>query len=160
MVGEPLRDNQQGASDYHNSIRELVDELNIGERCLFLGSRSDMVAVYNACDVTVLTSSREGTPNVLLESMGCAVPVVASDIADNAEVVQTGKNGYIIPFGDVSGFTHSVLELLSNQDQCKTFGNLARDWVTEVFSTSVLARKTETVYTELYERKTANKPSK
>lgn len=159
LVGEPLRNNQQGASDYHASIRTLVDELGIAERCLFLGSRSDMVAVYNACDVTVLTSSREGTPNVLLESMGCAVPVVASDIADNANVVQSGKNGYIVPFGDVQGFTDSVLGLLEDKEKAKSFGEQARDWVTEAFSTAVLARKTENVYMVMYEQKTAQKPS-
>lgn len=153
MVGEPLRDNQQGAKRYHKEIRQMVDNLKIGDRCLFLGSRNDMSAIYNACDVTVLTSSREGTPNVLLESMACGIPVVASDIADNANIVSHGKSGYIAKCGNVSGFSNYIQLLLKDRDKRMAMGEVARNWVASAFSTTSLARKTERVYIDLMERK-------
>ena len=152
-IGEPLRDNQQGAGDYHEEIRRLVNELKIFNRCIFLGSQSDMPGIYNACDITVLTSAREGTPNVLLESMACGTPVIASDVADNAEIVPNGKAGFIVPFGDVNAFAHYVHILISDNDKRKYMGRQARNWVSEKFSTISLARNTEAIYSDILQEK-------
>jgi len=94
-VGEPLADNQQGSGDHHAVIRQLLRELGLQDRCLFLGARKDVPAIYNACDLTILPSTREGTPNVVLESMACGVPVIASEIADNALIIKRGETGFL-----------------------------------------------------------------
>lgn len=151
-VGEPLRDNQQGAADYHREMRCLLDSLGIAGRFHLLGNRHDMPAVYNACDVTVLSSVREGTPNVLLESMACGVPVVATDVADNAAIVPNGQTGFIVALGDVDALTDRVCQLLGDSEFCRTTGRNAREWVTRQFSTAALARKTEAVYLDLLHR--------
>jgi glycosyltransferase involved in cell wall biosynthesis len=145
-VGEPLRDNLQGAEDYHREMRELVASLGIRHRIRFAGSRNDMPEVYSACQVTVLTSSREGTPNVLLESMACAVPIVATDVADNIHLVPGGDVGSIVGVGEVEVMADRVWRLLADPLKRKERGRAARDWVVREFSTATLARKTEAVY--------------
>ena len=75
----------------------LVDELGIRDRCLFLGNRSDVADLYRACDVTLLPSLFEGTPNVVLESLASGVPVVATDVADNRLLLPEGEVGHVVP---------------------------------------------------------------
>ena len=145
-VGEPLRDNQQGAEDYHREMRSLVTALGLGDRMRFGGQQHDMPAVYSACDVTVLTSSREGTPNVLLESMACAVPVVATDIADNSLIVRDGRTGHIVPLGRPEVVADRLVALLKDGEMRAAMGAHGRAWVVEEFSTATLARRVEQVY--------------
>jgi glycosyltransferase involved in cell wall biosynthesis len=147
-VGEPLHDNREGADGYHQEMRELVASLELGNRIVFAGSQADMPAVYSACDVTALTSSREGTPNVLLESMACGVPVVATDVADNSLIVQDGLTGFIVPKGDVQSVADRLRQLLSGRDERRRMGAAGRAWVASEFSTETLARRTEAIYAQ------------
>lgn len=152
-VGEPLRDNQQGAEDYHREMRTLLEKSGLGDRCRLLGVRGDMPEVYRACDVTVLTSSREGTPNVLLESMASGVPVVATDVSDNAYVVPEGRGGFVVPLGDVASMSERVRRLLENDDLRERMGRSARAWVEETFAPATLAERTQAIYNELLHRR-------
>ena len=70
----------------------------------------------SAADVFVLATSNEGWANVILEAMACGLPVVATDVGGNAEVVAHGALGTIVPFGD-QGALETALD-----------GALARDW--------------------------------
>lgn len=146
IAGETLVGNQQGSDDYHSEIRNLVRQLGIEQKCLFVGARKDIPAIYNACDVTVLPSSREGTPNVLLESMASGIPVVATEIADNSRIVKQGATGYLVSVGDVPGLIRHVGQLLDNPEKRLEMGEAARQWVAEGFSFATAARKTEEVY--------------
>ncbi len=76
----------------------LIDRLGLHGRARLLGPRphADLPALYGAADVLVLASSREGWANVLLESMACGTPVVATNIWGNPEVVQTRDAGLIV----------------------------------------------------------------
>jgi glycosyltransferase involved in cell wall biosynthesis len=152
-VGEPLRDNLQGSEDYHGEIRRLAAQPSFDGRIHFLGRRQDMPDVYNACDVTVLTSSREGTPNVLLESMACGVPVVATDVADNALLVPGGDVGFIVKVGEVQDMADRVAHLLAYPWKRLERGRIAREWIVRECSTTALARKTADTYNELLRRK-------
>ena len=71
--------------------------LGLAERIKFLGTRRhhELAEIYTAADALVLASSREGWANVLLESMACGTPVIASNIPGNSEVVQTAAAGRI-----------------------------------------------------------------
>ena len=146
-VGVPLKDNQQGADEYHAEVMELREALGIKDRVLLLGNRTDMPYVYRACDITMLTSSREGTPNVLLESMACGVPVVATDVADNRYVVPDAVAGFVVPLGGILAMTDRVSRLLSRQDFCRQMGRNAREWVGREFSLKALVRRLGEIYT-------------
>ena len=105
-----------------------------------------MKAVYNACDLTVLLSMREGTPNVLLESMACGVPVIASEVADNSIIVLNKVTGYIIPCGDEANAAKDAVELLLDPAKKKQMGSAAREHVQQNYSIGETARKMENIY--------------
>lgn len=153
-VGEPLRDNYKGGEDYYREMRALVERTSVKDRLLLIGARNDMPDVYNACDVTVLTSRHEGTPNVVLESMACGVPVVANDVSDNAYVVSDGQNGFIVPLDDAEATARRVGDLLADPAKRRAMGLAAREWVENEFSPARMARKTEAVYSELLDQVT------
>jgi len=74
---------------------------------------ADLPAYYAAADAMVLASSREGWANVLLESMACGTPVVASDIPGNPEVVQAREAGLIVRANTAEGIADAVRDLLA-----------------------------------------------
>jgi len=159
LVGDQLCGSQDGSDVYKACMSRFVEELGLRERCLFLGNRDDVERVYPACHVTVLSSLYEGTPNVLLESMACGVPVVATDVSDNRYVVPDGEVGYIVPLDDVSAMADRICRLLANEDLRQQLGKQARTWTEREFSISQLAKRTEAVYLEALASHPAYAPS-
>jgi glycosyltransferase involved in cell wall biosynthesis len=88
--------------DYSQTLKSMVARLGLGSRVHFLGAQSTegVVQALSAADVFVLASRNEGWANVLLEAMACGLPVVATDVGGNAEVVCRPELGRIVPFGD------------------------------------------------------------
>ena len=88
--------------DYGARIRELAERLGVADNVVFLGAlEPEQLSVpLSAADAFVLSSSNEGWANVILESMACGTPVIATDVGGNAEVVSSGELGFIVEFGD------------------------------------------------------------
>jgi glycosyltransferase involved in cell wall biosynthesis len=149
LVGDMLYGGMHGSDEYTRNTHELVDRLGLRDRCLFLGNRDDVADLYRACDVTVLPSLFEGTPNVVLESMACGVPVIATNVSDNASIVKDGHTGYLVPIGNEAVLADRLGEVLTQRDLRRAMGRAAREWVEVEFSSEALARRTGAVYTEL-----------
>jgi len=149
LVGERPVDSRGRLDGYQAELNRLVDDLKIRHRCVFLGHQSNVERLYPACDLTVLPSWHEGTPNVLLESMACGVPVIATNVCDNTYVVREGEVGYLVAVEDERGMAQRIRSLLSNAALRQEMGRRARSWVTREFSTKRLAEKMEAVYMEL-----------
>jgi glycosyltransferase involved in cell wall biosynthesis len=145
-VGEPLRDGQQEADAYHREMVELIRALGVRERCLLLGARRDVPDLYNLFDVALLTSEREGTPNALLEAMASGVPVVVTDVADNAIHVADGVTGFVVPLGDVAAMTTRVNALLGDCTRRRAMGRAGRAHVCERYSLATMADRMGAVY--------------
>ena len=121
---------------------------------LILTNRSDVDDLYHACDMTVLTSDREGTPNVVLESMASGVPVVATDVADNALILDEASGGAVVPLGDDRALAEQVCRLLNDPAALSTAGTKARRSAVERFSLVRWASAIEALYEETWARKT------
>jgi glycosyltransferase involved in cell wall biosynthesis len=147
LVGEPVRDDFEDTSRFQAEVQELAKTLKLADCCRFLGNQQDMKAVYNACDATALLSRREGTPNVVLESMACGVPVIATDVADNALIIVNGKTGFVVaPEGDAEAATCAV-KILRNPALQRELSSAARIHACEQFSLRTAAGKLENIYT-------------
>lgn len=153
LVGEPLRDDLEETTRFQSEVQQLAASLRLSDRCRFLGNQQDMKAVYNACDITALLSRREGTPNVVLESMACGVPVIAADVADNAMIVANGKTGFVVPREDYDAAAVHATKMLLNPEFLKELGENARKHVCEQFSLRVAASKLENIYTRCLRNK-------
>ena len=115
VVGDELHGGQNHTDVYKREVAALVEELGVGPRCHALPNAPDPERLYPACDVTVLPSRHEGTPNVLLESMACGVPVVASDIVDNRQIVPDGQVGFVVPLDDCTLLAERIVRLLTDR---------------------------------------------
>lgn len=96
------------------NLRRLAEECGVAERVHLLGvvPHADLPGLYAAADISVLASSREGWANVLLESMACGTPVVASRIWGTPEVVADSAAGVLMPERSPAGVAEGVKALL------------------------------------------------
>ena len=96
--------------DWTGRLRAQVDSLGLQDCVRFLGALpvDELKLPLSAADVFVLSSRNEGWANVLLEAMACALPVVASDVGGNAEVVCASCLGAIVPFDDADSLLLAI----------------------------------------------------
>ncbi len=146
LVGDMLHGAMNRSDVYKEQMSRLMDDLGIRNRCLLLGNRRDVERLYPVCDITVLSSLYEGTPNVLLESMACGIPVVATNVADNAYVVPDGRCGYVVELHDEAALADRITQLLTDADLRTTMGRQARLWVEQEFAIPVMVAKMGRVY--------------
>ena len=94
-------------------LENLSNTLKVANRVRFLGAlpHEQLHKIYAAADALVLASSREGWPNVLLESMACGTPVIASDIWGNPEVVSRAEAGVLMSERSAAGVAEGVRRL-------------------------------------------------
>lgn len=146
LVGDELAGGMHGSDAYKARMMRRMDELGVSGSCLCLGNRSDVERLYPACDLTVLPSLFEGTPNVVLESLACGVPVIVTDVADNARIAPDGRVGYVVPLGRADLLAERMRALIRDAGLRKAAATAARQWAVEHFSLAQLARRTAEVY--------------
>ncbi len=105
-----------GAGQELKALQHLTTRLGLDTRVRFIGevSQADLKKYYSAADVLVLASSREGWPNVLLESMACGTPVVATNVWGSPEVVTKPEAGRLVEERTPACIAKSIKELLKN----------------------------------------------
>jgi glycosyltransferase involved in cell wall biosynthesis len=107
------------------ALQARIDAAGLAGRARLVGPvpHAQLPAYYGAADASVLASSREGWANVLLESMACGTPAIASDIPGNPEVVQSPEAGLIVRENTAEGIAEAVRTLFANPpDRAATRG--------------------------------------
>ena len=96
-------------------LKRLAEQRGVLANCLFLGSlpHSDIAKWFQAANLTILTSHSEGIPNVLLESVACGTPFVATDVGGVREIADP-RADKLVPPGDESAFQQAVIEKLAD----------------------------------------------
>jgi glycosyltransferase involved in cell wall biosynthesis len=123
-----------GDGPLRGSLEEQARALGLGDRCHFAGHRTDTRDVLAALDVLALCSLSEGMSNSLLEAMATGLPVVASAIPANAEVVGDRATGLLFPLGDTRACAHALQALLRDDHLALTMGQRGRERVERNFS--------------------------
>jgi glycosyltransferase involved in cell wall biosynthesis len=114
--------------------------------CLALpGERTDIESWLSRSDVFWLTSDWEGLPNVILESMACGVPVVATDVGGTRELFRNGVEGFLVKPGEAAEFSRRGEELLRDHGMRMQMGKAARERA-EQFSLDRMVSDMERVY--------------
>jgi len=112
-----------GDGENEKTLKKCVMELNLETRVKFLGNvpHNQLYKYYGGADSLVLASSREGWANVLLESMACGTPVVATNLWGTPEVVQTADAGILMEERSSKGIANAVLSIMKRHpDRNKT----------------------------------------
>lgn len=133
--------------------RALAEELGIAGRITFHGwlTREQVRPLFDSADVHVLPSRYEGMPIVVLEAMGCGLPVVATAIPGTTEVVEDGVNGLLAPVDDVEGLTDRLRTLLTDRGLRLALGRNGRRLAEEKWSWAARARELEEMTARLVE---------
>lgn len=105
-----------------------------------------MVDIYNHSKVVLITSRFEGVPTILLESLACETPVIASNVGGITEVLRNDENGLLIEDFNAKSAISQIIDVLHDQDKLSTFGRNGRNLVLKNFSWDVITDKIEMVY--------------
>jgi glycosyltransferase involved in cell wall biosynthesis len=125
----------------------------IDDICHFLGLRQDMPELYALMDVLVQPSHREGFGRVLAEGAAMEVPAVATDIRGCREAVAHGRNGLLVPLGDVQALADAVVELLTDREKARLMGAEGRRMALERFDERLVFEKVKAEYARLLREK-------
>ena len=119
-----------------NALRSLANELGIRDRITFPGWRShaELVECYKGSNLFLFPSRHEGMPNVVLEAMSSGLPIIASRIAGNEELVVDGETGILFPSEDVEALYVALRKLLTDASQRQKMGIASRRRVEALYS--------------------------
>jgi len=140
-----------GTPENERKILGEADELGVSDTVRFLGGRRDVADWLSAFDVYVLPTLKEGGPPIsVLEAMATGCAVVVSDFPVNAEAVQHGKNGLIVPMKDAKALAKSIQILISDPALRNRIGTEARRTIENEFSIDRFVRHTAEYYERLW----------
>ncbi|MES2606645.1 MAG: glycosyltransferase [Pseudomonadota bacterium] len=151
IIGERLqfRDGEfRQDSSYHHQLHDLAVNLGVEDRILFTGHRTDVPELLAEGAVSVLPTHSEGLSNTLLESMAAGLPVVATQVGGNAELIKDGINGFLVPPQSPATLADAILRILSDPALATRFSEAARARASEYFSMERMVQDTQTVYAE------------
>ena len=117
-----------GGGDLSGALQQGFEQAGLSTQVTLLGScgRDAALAHLAACRVLVLPSLWEGHPITLIEAMHLGVPVVASDIPGNDEIVVDGKSGFLVPVRDAGAYAQRINLLLQDDDLRQQMGEHSR----------------------------------
>lgn len=105
-----------------------------------LGAVPDTAPVFQAMDILLLPTKREGFPNVILEAAACGVPSITTQATGAVDAVVHGETGMVAPLGSNEIFTNNVIELLNDKVLAKKLGDAARVWVETHFDQEIVEK--------------------
>lgn len=137
MVGEgPLRE----------QVLSLLRESDLVDLAWLPGERADVPQIMQRMHCFVLPSLAEGISNTTLEAMACGLPVVATDVGGNGELVQSGRTGLLVPAGDVDGMAQALLQIYDAPDRGRAMGAMGRREVESRFSLPAMVGAYQALY--------------
>jgi glycosyltransferase involved in cell wall biosynthesis len=140
-----------GGGRLEGGLRCLTGELGLEDAFTLAGARDSALAYIKAFDIGVLTSDSEGFPNVILEYMAAGVPVVATDVGGNREVVRDSSLGVLVPPGDHAALASSIVGLLEDDARRAETGARGQELVRSTFSWDRKIEEMSTYYEGLLE---------
>jgi len=136
-----------GEGELIPSLQKMADELGLGGAVFFPGRCDRVAELLFASDVCVLSSKAEGFSNSILEYMGAARPVVATDVGGAREALgEDNAAGYLVASGDDESLARHVVELLRDPEAARAMGERGRARVERLFSDRVQLERTAALY--------------
>ncbi len=130
------------------SVTQAVERLSLQEKVIFAGWREDVSACLNAMDLFVQPSLSEAFSQVLVESMGVGLPVIATDVGGAKEVITNGENGFLIEPGMPTAIYEKTLMLAANKELRERIAFVGQQFVKDRFTVKNMVE----AHYELYKR--------
>ncbi len=141
-----------GEGDERPSLEALIRQLGLSNHLQLRGRIADVPSFLSQMDIGVLCSDTEGSSNALIELMASGMPVVATAVGGNLELVDPEKNGLLIPVGDSRALADALLDLIRSPRKSEQMGARGRRDVQHRFAINTVADQ----YTRFYESLASN----
>ncbi|RMF94138.1 MAG: glycosyltransferase [Candidatus Schekmanbacteria bacterium] len=128
------------------NLLSLREELSLRNKIIFYGETDNVSKVLNALDIFALTSVYEGISITILEAMACGLPVVATKVGGNPDVIEDGKSGILAENGNEKEIAEAFLVLAKNKELRINFGCTGRKIVYERFNFKNTLQEIENIY--------------
>jgi len=139
-----------GDGPERSGLQQHAAALGLADRVRFLGAgtRDDVVSLFRAVDVGLLTSAWENLPHTLLEALAVGTPVIATAVGGVPEVVVDGENGVLVPAGDVPAIAAAIDRLRADADLRNSLARAAAPSVEALSEPRILQRIVQAVVGE------------
>ena len=137
-----------GGGPLREEALAILEQAGCAENAWLPGERSDVPDILRGLDCFVLPSLAEGISNTILEAMACGLPVIATDVGGNGELIEAGKTGVLVPVGDVPAMAREIVALAKQREKARVMGLEGRKRVEQTFSMTAMVKQ----YQELYDR--------
>ena len=144
-----------GDGSLRGELERQAEALGLGGAVRFLGDRNDVPHLLAGMHAFALPSLSEGYSVALLEACASALPIVATDVGGNADIVRDGVNGRLVAPGDVAALASALYELCADVGRAERMGCAGREWVMTEGSFQTMAMR----YQRVYAREHANRAS-
>jgi glycosyltransferase involved in cell wall biosynthesis len=129
-----------GDGELEHELKRLAEALQLGDSCIFLGSRPRGVSFVAASDVVAFTSLYEALGNVALEAMACGKPIVASQVDGIRDSYRDGREGFLVPPGDIQLFAERLIRLIEEPPLRRKMGEAGKATAREFAKPLIMPR--------------------
>jgi len=129
-------------------LKDKAHTLGIASSVIFTGARNDVVELLKCLDIFASSSLWEGVPTVMLEAMASNVPIIATDIPGTHELIQHGKNGWLVPPYDSEALAEALLEFIKSPSRRKEMAQNGKETVRK-YTIDQIAQQYEALYEAL-----------
>ncbi|CAA9889365.1 Sugar transferase [Candidatus Methylobacter favarea] len=127
----------------------LLTEKQLMDNAWLPGERSDVAEIMRRLDLFILPSLAEGISNTILEAMATGLPVIATNVGGNPELVEDGKTGQLTKAGDPVAMAEKILDYVSHEQKRREHGQHAQQRVLQQFSLAAMVDQYKSVYDSL-----------
>lgn len=142
-----------GNGPLRNELEDYSKKLGIENNVVFTGERSDIPELLQSMNIFVMSSLYEGMSNAIMEAMLSGLPVVATDVGGNRELIVQNETGYLCPLKDTEAFVNIIVSLINNESKAKKLGENGRRKILNEFTIEKMIQNTESIYKNLLEKK-------
>ena len=135
-----------GDGPLREALSQQVCDSGLDPVVQFLGTRHDVPALLSALDLLVLPSSSEGLSMTLIEGSAAGLPLIASDVGGNNELVQDGVNGLLVKAGDSDALAAALLQLINDPALARRMGAASRKRYQQHFAASAMLAGYQALY--------------
>jgi glycosyltransferase involved in cell wall biosynthesis len=130
-------------------MQQLALDLGLSSQVEFLGECDAVPTLLRKARFLVLSSDWEGTPNVILEAMAAALPVITTPVGDAAKIVADGVTGYVVDFDDSQGMAERMVQLARSPELCRQLGEAGRERVRQHHGLDDLGHRLLAIYGDI-----------
>ena len=139
-----------GDGSMRKQLQDTIDKHDLQQCACITGKRDDVAQIMKSVSLFVLPSKGEGISNTILEAMASGLPVVATRVGGNPELVEHGQTGFLVEHGDIKSLSDSMLRYVEDRQLLMQHGDAGKRRVHEYFDLKVMVSRYDELYTQAF----------